>query len=120
MSSVISFSINKTQDAVLGKEGYVVEVSPSAVSVQANTAAGLFYGAQTLLQLLPKEIESKSVVSNINWTIPAVRITDFPRFGWRGLMFDVSRHFFTKQEVKDFIDEMVKYKLNLLAFASNR
>ncbi|MGZ5134143.1 MAG: beta-N-acetylhexosaminidase, partial [Flavitalea sp.] len=114
MSSVISFSINKTQDAVLGKEGYVVEVSPSSVSVQANTAAGLFYGAQTLLQLLPKEIESKSVLSNINWTMPAVRITDFPRFGWRGLMFDVSRHFFTKQEVKDFIDEMVKYKLNLL------
>ena len=114
LSSVISFSINKTQDAVLGKEGYVVEVSSAAVSVQANTAAGLFYGAQTLLQLLPKEIESKSVISNINWTMPAVRITDFPRFGWRGLMFDVSRHFFTKQEVKDFIDEMGKYKLNLL------
>lgn len=114
LSSVISFSLNKTRDAVLGKEGYIIEASPDAVSVQANTAAGLFYGAQTLLQLLPKEIESKTVIQNINWTIPAVRITDFPRFGWRGLMFDVSRHFFNKQQVKDFIDEMVKYKLNLL------
>lgn len=114
LSSVISFAINKTQDAVLGKEGYVLEVSPTAVSVQANTPAGLFYGAQTLLQLLPKQVESKTAVPNIQWMIPALRISDFPRFGWRGLMFDVSRHFFTKQEVKNFIDEMVKYKMNLL------
>ena len=112
--SSISFSLNKSKDAVLGKEGYTIDVSSNAVTIQANEPAGLFYGAQTLLQLLPKEIESKSVVQNVNWTIPAVRITDFPRFGWRGLMFDVTRHFFTKQEVKDFIDEMVKYKMNLL------
>lgn len=114
LSSVISFSLNKTPDSILGKEGYNMEVSPSSVSVRANTAAGLFYGIQTLMQLLPKEIESKSVVVGRSWTIPALRITDFPRFGWRGMMFDVSRHFFTKQEVKGFIDEMVKYKLNLL------
>ena len=114
LSSAISFSINKTQDAVLGKEGYTLDVTPTAVAIQANSPAGLFYAAQSLLQLLPKEIESKTAVQNINWTIPAVRITDFPRFGWRGLMFDVSRHFFTKEQVKDFIDEMVKYKLNLL------
>jgi hexosaminidase len=114
LSSSISFSLNKTQDAVLGKEGYTLDVSPAAVSIQANTAAGLFYGIQSLLQLLPKEIESKTAVQNISWAIPAVKVTDFPRFGWRGLMFDVSRHFFTKDDVKDFIDEMVKYKLNLL------
>lgn len=114
LSSAISFSINKTQDAVLGKEGYTLDVTPTAVTIQANSPAGLFYAAQSLLQLLPKEIESKAAVQNINWTIPAVRITDFPRFGWRGLMFDVSRHFFTKEQVKDFIDEMVRYKLNLL------
>jgi hexosaminidase len=63
---------------------------------------------------LPKEIESKNVEKNIKWTIPAVEIIDHPRFGWRGLMFDVVRHFFTKQEVKYFIDEMVKYKYNML------
>lgn len=114
LSSTITFSLNKSKDAVLGKEGYVVDVAPNAITVSANEPAGLFYGAQTLLQLLPKEIESKSVVQSMSWTAPAVRVTDFPRFGWRGLMFDVSRHFFTKQEVKDFIDEMVKYKMNLL------
>ena len=114
LSSSISFLLNKTEDAVLGKEGYTLDVSPAAITIQANTAAGLFYGTQSLLQLLPKEIESNKAVQNISWVVPAVRVTDFPRFGWRGLMFDVSRHFFTKQEVKDFIDEMVKYKLNLL------
>jgi len=113
-ATLITFGINKTQDVILGKEGYTIDVSPAAIKVQANTPAGLFYGAQTLLQLLPKEIESKTVVKNVKWTIPVVRITDYPRFGWRGFMFDVSRHFFTKKEVKDFIDEMVRYKLNLL------
>lgn len=113
-SSAIVVSLNKNPDPVLGKEGYALDVSPSTVSLQANNASGLFYGLQTLLQLFPKEIESKSAVKKTSWTIPAVRISDFPRFAWRGLMFDVSRHFFTKQQVKDFIDEMVKYKLNLL------
>jgi hexosaminidase len=69
---------------------------------------------QTFLQLLPKDIESKTTVTGVRWQAPCVEITDYPRFGWRGLMLDVSRHFFTKQQVKDFIDEMVKYKYNLL------
>jgi hexosaminidase len=69
---------------------------------------------QTLLQLLPKEVEGKTAAKNVKWQAPCVSITDYPRFGWRGLMFDVSRHFFTKSEVKDFIDQMVKYKFNLL------
>ncbi len=101
-------------DASLGSEGYHLNVSPAGVSITANKPAGLFYGMQTLLQLLPKEIVSKTAVKNISWTIPAVNITDYPAFGWRGLMLDVSRHFFTKQEVKDFIDNMVQYKYNLL------
>jgi hexosaminidase len=101
-------------DATQNKEGYKLVVSPLNVTISANTGAGLFYGMQTLLQLLPKEINSKTAVKNISWNIPAVSITDYPRFGWRGLMFDVSRHFFTKQEVKNFIDDMVQYKYNLL------
>src|SRR6202012_3898093 len=64
--------------------------------------------------LLPAAIESKVVINRSSWQTPSVTITDYPRFGWRGLMLDVSRHFFTKQQVKDFIDEMVKYKYNLL------
>jgi len=74
----------------------------------------LFYGIQSLLQLLPPAIESRSLVNNVRWEAPCVTIKDVPRFSWRGLMFDVSRHFFTKDEVKNFIDQMVKYKYNLL------
>ena len=102
------------QNATLGSEGYELHVDSNTISLSANKPAGLFFGMQTLLQLLPKEIESPTVVSNMVWTVPSVTITDSPRFGWRALMVDVSRHFFTKEEIKTFIDNMVKYKYNLL------
>lgn len=102
------------KDAVIGKEGYRLHVTPREIVLSANQPAGLFYGLQTMYQLLPKEIESGHLVKNMKWTIPSSTIMDYPRFGWRGLMFDVSRHFFTKEEVKQFIDDMVKYKYNLL------
>lgn len=107
----IEFAI--TYDASLGDEGYKLEVNPNKILVSANKPAGLFYGMQSLYQLLPKEVEGKTVAKNVNWQVPACSVKDVPRFGWRGLMLDVSRHFFTKQEVKDFIDEMVKYKYNI-------
>ncbi|HEY1200012.1 MAG TPA: family 20 glycosylhydrolase, partial [Niastella sp.] len=113
-ANAISFTLNKTADKAIGKEGYILDVTGTGVQVTANDAAGLFYGVQTLIQLLPKEIESQTVVKKASWVIPGAHITDYPRFAWRGLMFDVSRHFFTKQEVKDYIDDMVKYKYNLL------
>jgi hexosaminidase len=100
----------------LGNEGYRLAVTTEDISIFAPKPAGLFYGMQTLLQLMPKEIESKEVVKNISWTVPAVNITDRPRFGWRGLMLDVSRHFFTVDEVKAFIDDMARYKYNLMHF----
>jgi hexosaminidase len=101
-------------DTTVGNEGYKLSVVPNSVIITANKPAGLFYGMQTLLQLFPKEIESNTVANNVNWSVPATTINDKPRFGWRGLMFDVSRHFFTKQEVKDYIDQMVRFKFNLL------
>jgi hexosaminidase len=110
----IRLVLNKTPETTLGDEGYKLSVTPKTVTIKANKPAGLFYGIQTLLQLLPKDIESHTLVKNTSWTIPCTTITDYPRFGWRGLMLDVSRHFFTKAQVKDFIDEMVKYKFNLL------
>jgi len=113
-NATIRLVLNKSAEQPLGPEGYYLSVTPQAVLIRANQPAGLFYGIQTLLQLLPKEIESRQAVNRRSWSMPCVTITDYPRFGWRGLMFDVSRHFFTKQEVKDFIDEMVKYKFNLL------
>ena len=110
----IVFSLNEKSDAQLGTEGYTLAVNNTGVQVRANSAAGLFYGVQTLLQLLPKEVESKTKPAGVTWRVPGVRITDYPRFAWRGLMFDVVRHFFTKEDVKKYIDEMVRYKYNLL------
>ncbi len=109
-----SIKLSLIHDASLPDEGYKLDVLPAGISLSANKPSGLFYGMQTLIQLLPAEIEKKGLVKNINWKIPACNIKDYPRFGWRGLMFDVARHFFTKDEVKKYIDEMVKYKYNLL------
>ena len=96
---------------ILGKEGYNLTVTPSLIRLQANDAAGVFYGMQTILQLLPSD---KAASARSSAAIPCVEVLDYPRFGWRGLMLDVSRHFFTKPEVERFIDEMVRYKYNTL------
>jgi hexosaminidase len=112
----IQLLLNTSKNAAIGKEGYALSVTPGGVTINANEAAGLFYGVQTFLQLLPKEIESSEVVKDVKWSAPCVEITDYPRFGWRGLMFDVSRHFFTKEEVKQYIDQMARYKFNLFHF----
>ena len=112
--ATIRLLLNKTADPTLGEEGYTLTTTPTAVTIHANKPAGIFYGIETLYQLLPKEIESRQLVQNIDWSTPCITITDYPRFGWRGLMLDVARHFFTKQDVKDFIDQMVRYKFNLL------
>ncbi len=110
-SGAIQFNLNKVPVAQIGKEGYTLISGPQGVTITANDPAGLFYGMQTLLQILPKEIESKSPVKTA-WTIPAVNITDYPRFGWRGIMLDVSRNFFTKEEVEQYIDQISRYKFN--------
>jgi hexosaminidase len=112
--SVVALTLNKNEDTELGKEGYRLSVSNKSVIIKANTPAGLYYGAQSLVQLLPAAIEANILVKNTTWSIPTVEITDVPRFGWRGLMLDVSRHFFTKADVKSYIDQMARYKYNLL------
>ncbi|MBC7889806.1 MAG: family 20 glycosylhydrolase [Ferruginibacter sp.] len=109
----IRLILDKKADPVIGSEGYRLAVTPGMITIRANEPAGLFYGIQTLLQLLPNEIESEIAIGTGKWELPCVDITDYPRFGWRGLMFDVSRHFFTKKEVMDFIDQMARYKFNL-------
>jgi hexosaminidase len=110
----VRLMLNTKHIDLLGNEGYQLSVTPAGVTIKANQPAGLFYGVQTLLQLFPKEIESKEIVKDVTWKLPCVEITDYPRMAWRGLMFDVARHFFTKQEVKQYIDAMVRYKYNLL------
>lgn len=113
-TAAIKLIINKKADAIIGKEGYLLSVKAKGITISANEPAGLYYGLQTLMQILPKEIEGLEVAKNVTWQVPVVDIYDYPRFGWRGLMFDVSRHFFTKKEVMRYIDDMVKYKFNLL------
>jgi hexosaminidase len=113
-TETIRLVLNPQANPTIGKEGYQLSVTPKLVTIKANTPAGLFYGVQTLLQLFPQQIASKELVNGVKWTLPCVDITDYPKLGWRGLMFDVARHFFTKNEVKQYIDAMVKYKYNLL------
>ncbi|MFN8205811.1 MAG: family 20 glycosylhydrolase [Bacteroidales bacterium] len=108
----IRFNLLETADPKLGDEGYTLVSGSGYVTVSANREAGLFYGMQTLLQLFPPAILSSVPVME-SWTVPCVQITDYPRFGWRGLMLDCSRHFFTKEEVKKYIDQMVVYKYNV-------
>ncbi len=116
VAASIRLLLNKNPDATTGDEGYSLSVTPKGVVIKANKPAGIFYGVQTLLQLLPEEIESKEKIQTAQWKTPCVDITDYPRFKWRGLMFDVSRHFFSKDEVKKYIDNMARYKYNLLHF----
>ena len=112
--ATIELHINKAADKKTGPEGYQLNVQSDGIKIYANEAAGIFYGMQSLWQLFPAAIESKTITQNISWTIPTIKISDSPRFGWRGMMLDVARHFFTKQQVKDFIDNMVRYKYNML------
>jgi len=100
--------------ASLGAEGYELTVATNSVVIRASASAGLFYGMQTLLQLLPPGIYSSSLVTNVAWTAPCVYIQDKPRFPWRGWMLDSVRHFFNVDEVKVMIDAMVIHKLNTL------
>ena len=110
--NAITLAITTEADVAAHREGYRLTVTSHGVRIVAASPAGLFYGVQTLLQLLPPEIESRTP-SNTIWTVPCVRILDYPRFAWRGLMLDVSRHFFPKQDVEQYIDRMVRYKMNV-------
>lgn len=100
-------------DEVENPECYTLSISSQQVHVKAQDAVGLFYAVQTIRQLLPIEIDGDSEVRNADWALPALEIEDQPRFGWRGLHLDVSRHFFPKEFIKKYIDHMARYKLNV-------
>lgn len=93
-------------------EGYRLTVTPSGVTLDAATAHGLYDGVQTLRQLLPAAIASLSK-TNGPWTIPATRITDYPRYSYRGVMLDIARHYETPQTVERLIDQAAAYKVNV-------
>ncbi|HEV7646750.1 MAG TPA: beta-N-acetylhexosaminidase [Actinophytocola sp.] len=108
----ISLSLGKVAQR-LGDEGYELDVTRHGVELKARTAHGLFAGVQTLRQLLPAQVESRSAQRG-PWTVPAGRIVDYPRFAHRGAMLDVARHFFAPDEVKRYIDQIALYKINTL------
>ena len=100
-------------DRSLGDEGYRLRVDGETVSLVARRPAGLFWGTQTLRQLLPPSMDSREPVRG-PWPVPRGTIHDRPRFAWRGLMLDVARHFFGVDELERLVDEMTVYKLNRL------
>lgn len=103
-----SISLVLSEDSSLGAEGYLLEITPDRVTISAPQPAGLFYGVQTLRQLLPPRLSEGGLA------LPAALIRDVPRLAWRGTMLDVARHFFTASEIKAYIDVLAHYKLNRL------
>lgn len=97
----------------LGAEGYRLDSGRSGITITAAKPAGLFHGVQTLRQLLPASVEKDSVQPG-PWLVAGGTIEDSPRYGYRGAMLDVSRHFFTVDQVKRYIDEVALYKVNKL------
>jgi hexosaminidase len=97
----------------LGDEGYQLNITPDLVRIAASQPAGLFHGVQTLRQLLPPAIESSTPQPG-PWRLSAGTIRDTPRFAWRGVMLDVSRHFFSVQDITRYIDLLAYYKINWL------
>ena len=101
-------------DPQMGKEAYKINITKNAVKVYASSLNGVNYAIQTLKQMLPVEIFGKAEATGADWTIQCAKINDEPRFGYRGMHLDVSRHFFNKDEVKRYLDIMEVHKLNTL------
>jgi hexosaminidase len=110
LSNSIHLSINA--NISVNNEGYILVVTAKGVDIHAKTLRGVFYGLQTMLQLLPAEIESNVLVNKTDWSIPAVTIKDEPRFGYRGMHLDVSRHFFDVNFIKKQLDVLAMFKIN--------
>lgn len=106
----IQFKINN--ELSLNNEGYVLNVSPHSVVIEAKTAHGIFYGMQSFLQLLPAEVESPVVINALEWSAKSVEIKDEPRLGYRGQMLDVCRHFSSIEYIKKQLDVLAMFKIN--------
>ena len=94
------------QEDNIGEEGYKMVVSESNIQISANTSKGIFYGLQSLMQTLPV------IRTNEELKVPSMEIEDYPQFAWRGMMLDVSRHFYSVDAIKEFIDLLALYKMN--------
>ena len=108
----IALRIDHTLAKAQGEEGYRLDATTKGVTIRAATAHGVFYGMQTLRQLLPVDVYRQANVAGVRWSVPAVGIEDAPRFSWRGAHLDVSRHFMPKEFVKKYIDLLAIHKMN--------
>lgn len=107
--------VSTPEKSGLGEEGYELLVAEDRVVIGASTPAGVFYGVQTLRQLLPADIESKKPLGNqVKWTIPCVRIEDKPVYRQRGVMLDPARQFLSADFIKRYIDLLAFHKMNWL------
>ena len=113
--NTISLKVDTNLANSAHEEGYRLSVADQVVTLEASTASGLFYGMQSLLQLLPPQIYQTDytlVPQNTEWVIPAVEIKDYPRFSYRGMHLDVGRHFFPVDFIKKYIDLLAMHKMN--------
>ncbi len=104
--------ISMITNPTLPAEGYELDINPDRIAITAADSAGHFYALQSLRQLLPPVAMGRTYLNNVRFAVPAVTIRDAPQFRWRGYMLDVSRHFFTVDQVKAVIDMAAKQKLN--------
>ncbi|MHA1482758.1 MAG: beta-N-acetylhexosaminidase [Candidatus Heimdallarchaeaceae archaeon] len=110
--NTISLVLHETSE-ILTSEGYQLSINLDNIIIEAKTHQGIFYGIQTLRQLLPIEIESREEIKEFIWTVPCISIVDNPRFIWRGLMFDVGRHFHDVATIKRTLDLLALMKMNV-------
>ncbi|MDN5202147.1 family 20 glycosylhydrolase [Fulvivirgaceae bacterium BMA10] len=103
-------------DEKLKEDAYELSIKKDQINIKAGQPGGFLYGVQTLRQLLPTAIESQNIEPDIDWSVPVIKVKDHPRFKWRGLMLDVSRHFFKKDYIKEVIDGLARHKMNVLHF----
>ena len=106
-------TIKQTDKENFGSEEYNLTITPKGITIEAKEASGLFYAFQTILQLLPPEVYSKTKVENLSLTLPCVEINDKPQFKWRGFMFDVARWFIPKKDIYKMLDYVAMHKMNI-------
>ena len=109
----IAVVISDTESS-LGEEGYKINTTIDDLTIVANQPAGAFRAVQTVRQLLPAEIEKQELVEGVSWDIPCSTVNDKPEYEYRGSHLDVTRHFFSVEDVKRYIDNMAQYKMNKL------
>ena len=104
-SKPIHLSVDKS---ISNPEGYRLTVTPEGIEIAGASEAGVFYGVQTLRKSIP------AVAEGMNIELPAVTINDYPRFAYRGMHLDVSRHFFPADSIKKYIDILALHNMNTL------